>query len=74
MDLQPGFSGHDPTNFFDSCFDLSAFIGEEVQLSFQFGSDGSVTFLGWYIATVYVGSDVVATDGTTWTQVKGLYR
>jgi hypothetical protein len=74
VDGQPGFTGHDPIDFFDSCFDLGGFIGEEVTLSFQFGSDSSVTYPGWYIATVLVGGDVVATDGATWTQVKGLYR
>ena len=74
VDMQPGFSGHDPTGFFDSCFDLGDFIGEEVQLSFQFGSDSSVQYPGWYIATVLVGGDVVATDGASWSQIKGLYR
>jgi len=74
VDMQPGFSGHDPTGFFDSCFDLGGFIGEEVEVSFQFGSDNSVQYPGWYIATVLVGGDVVATDGASWSQIKGLYR
>jgi len=74
VDGQPGFTGHDPTDWFYSCFDLTAFIGEEVSLNFQFGSDSSVTYPGWYIATIWAGGDVVATDGATWTQVKGLYR
>ena len=72
---QPGFSGHlSVVDFFDSCFELSGFMGEEVSLSFQFGSDSSVQYPGWYIATVLVGGDVVANDGTTWSTMKALYR
>ena len=66
-----GFSGFEPIT---SCFDLSAFMGEEVQLSFDFGSDSSVNYPGWYLGYVRVGGDVVANDGTTWSAMKGLYR
>ena len=74
VDGQPGFTNHDPTDFFASCFDLSEFIGEEVQLEFQFGSDSSVTYPGWYFASVTVGGDVVASDAQTWSQLKAIYR
>jgi hypothetical protein len=72
VDGEPGFTGTGFSGF--SCFDLSAFMGEEVQISFNFGSDSSVTYPGWYIGYVKVGADVIATDGTTWSAVKGLYR
>ena len=72
VDGEPGFTGEAYEVY--SCFDLSAFIGEEVQLSFDFGSDSSVNVPGWYIASVRVGGDVVANDGTTWSAMKVLYR
>ena len=74
VDTQPGFTGEGPTELFASCFDLTDFIGEEVQLQFQFGSDSSVTYPGWYLAVVIVGTDLVATDAQTWTQLKATYR
>jgi hypothetical protein len=56
------------------CFDLSDFMGEEVQLSLDFGSDSSVVAPGWAIFAITVGGDVVANDGSTWSAVKGMYR
>jgi hypothetical protein len=72
VDGEPGWTGS--AEFYNSCFDLSAFMGEEVQLSIDFGSDSSVTYPGWAIAYILVGGDVVATDGMTWSAVKGLYK
>ena len=74
VDGEPGFTGFSGEEVIYDCFDLSAFMGEEVQLSFDFGSDSSVTYPGWAIFRVSVGGDVVANDGTTWSAVKGLYR
>jgi hypothetical protein len=73
VDGEPGFTGAGGLDLYN-CFDLSAFMGEEVQLSFDFGSDSTATEPGWGIGYVRVGSDVVTTDGTTWSAVKGLYR
>jgi len=73
VDGEPGWTGYYGEGLQD-CFDLSAFMGEEVQLSFDFGSDSSVTYPGWAIFGVFVGGDVVANDGTTWSAVKGMYR
>ena len=72
VDGEPGFTGGAEPIY--NCFDLSAFMGEEIQLSFDFGSDSSVQYPGWYIVSVRVGGDVVANDGTTWSVMKGLYR
>jgi len=73
VDGQPGFTGHDPVDFFASCFDLTEFVGQEVQLEFQFGTDSSVTYPGWYFASITVGSDVVATEQTTWSAIKATF-
>jgi hypothetical protein len=57
------------------CFDLSQYIGQSVALSFQFGSDGSVTYAGWYIAYVKVGGmGPSPTKGSTWGKIKGLFQ
>ncbi len=73
VDGEPGFTGDSSGQIF-SCFDLSAFMGEEIQLSFDFGSDSSGQDMGWAIFQVRVGGDVVATGDATWSAVKGLYR
>jgi len=75
VDGERGFTGYwgdGPPAY--ACFDLSDFAGEEVQLSFDFGSDSSVTYRGWAIISVTVGSNVVANEGMTWSAVKGLFR
>jgi hypothetical protein len=74
VDGEPGFTDVNGPEPFSSCFDLSAFMGEEVQLSFDFGSDSSVQRIGWYIGHILVGGDVVANEGATWSHIKGLYR
>jgi len=74
VDGEPGFTGYSGPVYILDCFDLSAFMGEEVQLSFDFGSDSSVQDEGWAIFRASVGGDVVANDGATWSAVKGLYR
>jgi hypothetical protein len=43
VDGQPGFSGDGGLDAWHyNCFDLTAFMGQEVQLRFDFGSDSSV--------------------------------
>ena len=74
VDGEPGFTYYSGGEAIYSCFDLSAFMGEEVQLSFDFGSDSIYVLSGWGIGYVRVGSDEVANDGTTWSAMKGLYR
>lgn len=77
VDLQPGFTGHDlePWVMVQSCFDLSDFNGQEVNLEFQFGSDSSVTYPGWYLGSVIVGGDdPIGTRDTRWDAMKALYR
>lgn len=74
VDLEPGFTDDLNPDFIISCFDLGAFIGEEVALEFTFGSDSSVTYPGWYLASVMVGANVVGVEAKTLSDVKALYR
>jgi hypothetical protein len=74
VDLEPGYTGHDQIDFVTSCFDLGAFSGQEVALEFTFGSDSSVTYPGWYLARVMVGSNVVGVETKTFSSIKALYR
>jgi len=48
LDDEPGFSGFSGT-WVHSVFDLSNYVGEIVELRFDFGSDGSTEFPGWYV-------------------------
>lgn len=74
VDMQPGFTGHDPATFVLDCFDLSQFMGETVQIAVKFGSDSSVTYPGWFISSVMAGSDVpTPTTDTTWGRIRMLY-
>ncbi|MFQ5905156.1 MAG: FlgD immunoglobulin-like domain containing protein, partial [bacterium] len=50
---EPGFSGF--SGMWDhSVFDLSAYVGGTVRLRFDFGSDGSTEFPGWYVDDIAV--------------------
>jgi hypothetical protein len=72
-DLEEGFTGHDQMWRTD-CFDLTPFMGQTVQLEFDFGSDSSVTYPGWYLGWVKVGTQVVPDEKFSWGYIKGLYR
>ncbi len=73
VDLEEGFTGLD-SGWITSCFDLSAFLGEDIRVSFEFGSDDSFVEAGWYIASVRLGSDVTPVENGSWSGVKSLYR
>lgn len=73
VDLEPGFTGF--SNWRQDCFDLSPYLGQTIRVSFDFGSDNSVTDDGWFIRAVRVGGrPPVATDAATWGTLKALYR
>lgn len=74
VDMEPGFTDDLNPDFITSCFDLAAFMGEEVALEFTFGSDSSVTYPGWYLASVMVGANVVGVEAKSLSDVKALYR
>jgi hypothetical protein len=74
VDEQMAFTGVD-SGWLTSCFDLSSFIGQDVSLHFDFGSDDFGVGAGWYIAAVRVGSDeVVPVQLQTFGEVKALFR
>lgn len=74
VDMEPGFTGLSAGWVYD-CFDLSAYMNQSIQVEFDFGSDSSVTYDGWYIAYVKIGNDEpVAVEDKTWGQIKTLYR
>lgn len=74
VDFEFGFTGLD-SGWVISCFDLSAYIGQTVQISFEFGSDDTFVEAGWYLASVKIGNDnVVDAQNSSWSVVKGLYR
>ncbi|MFC1573487.1 hypothetical protein ACFL6M_07825 [Candidatus Eisenbacteria bacterium] len=74
VDLEEGFTGHENT-WASDCFDLSAFIGQNVIVCFDFGSDSSVTYPGWYIAQVQIGGpEGTPVDGDTWGTIKHLFK
>jgi len=73
VDGEPGFAGHDPAAFLNDCFDLSDYIGMDVELAVTFGSDSSVAYPGWYIASIVAGGPVTALDESSWSTIKALY-
>jgi len=77
VDGQPGFSGHDLDEWvmITSCFDLAEFEGQEVALELQFGSDSSIQYPGWYLASIVVGgTQPVGNENSSWSSLKALYR
>jgi hypothetical protein len=74
VDLEMGFTGLN-SGWMSSCFDLTPYIGQTVEVSFEFGSDDTVVEAGWYISYVKVGNDgPVVTQNRTWSGVKSMYR
>ncbi len=73
VDMQPGFTDGPTAGFVKDCFDLSAFMGQTVQIAVKFGSDSSVTYPGWYIAGVMAGGLTTAVEESTWSTIKQLY-
>jgi Immune inhibitor A-like, MAM domain len=65
-DNQPGWTGNSGAGasqvWIQQCFDLSAYNGQSIQVRFDFGSDSSVTYPGWYIAYVRIGSATVPVE------------
>ncbi len=55
-------------------YKITDFMGQDVALEFTFGSDSSVTYPGWYLASVKVGSIVVGVEESSMGNVKALFR
>ena len=72
---EDAFTGHLMTSFDRVCFDLSDFQGLDILVGFFFGSDSSVTYPGWYIKWLKIGSDESSpVEGSSWGGIKALYR
>jgi hypothetical protein len=57
------------------CFDISAFVGQDILIGFCFGSDSSVSELGWYIKWAKIGGkDISPVEDSSWGSIKALYR
>jgi hypothetical protein len=79
VDNEEGFTGNGfsgpSEDWVTRCFDLSAYMGQTIRATFDFGSDSSVTYPGWYLAYVKIGSDqAVPVESSTWGGIKDLYR
>ncbi len=74
VDLEDGFTGHDAMWRTD-CFDISEWMGQDVVVAFDFGSDSSVTYPGWYLAAVRVGGEgMTPTESATWSHIKSMFE
>jgi hypothetical protein len=74
---EPGFSGHQFAGaFLRDCFDISAYVGQDIMVGFFFGSDSSVGYYpGWYIKWLKVGSDAYSpVEPATWGSIKAMYK
>ena len=72
VDGEAGFNGQS-SGFVRDCFDLTTWLGETVQIAVAFGSDGSVTGRGWYIASAVQGSLLTPGELEIWPTAKGRY-
>jgi hypothetical protein len=74
VDNEMGWTGT-ASGWRTDCFDMSSFVGQTGQLSFEFGSDSSVTYRGWALGYVKVGGfGVTPAENSTWGNIKGLFR
>lgn len=66
VDNESGWTGNSSTgpsqDWVQQCFDLSAYVGQTIQVRFDFGSDSSVSYPGWYLGYVRIGDDIVPVD------------
>lgn len=76
---QPGWSGLGASGpsqvWLQQCFDLTPFMGQSIHLQFDFGTDSSVMYPGWYLGYVKVGSDApTPSDSPSWGEIKSVFR
>lgn len=71
-----GFGWEGPSQvWLQQCFDLSDYMGQEIVVQFDFGSDSSVMYPGWYLGYVKVGNDdVTPSDSPSWGEIKSNFR
>lgn len=75
VDMEQGFTGSTNPVWRTDCWDLTALIGQTISVEFDFGSDSSVTYPGWYLASVKIGGEgIIPVEGASWGSIKNLYR
>jgi hypothetical protein len=66
VDNQPGWTGNAAGGasqvWVQQCFDLSAYDGQTIQVRFDFGSDSSLAYPGWYLGYVRIGDDFIPVE------------
>jgi hypothetical protein len=67
------FTGY-TSDYRHDCFDLSAYVGQEIKVGFFFGSDGSTEHIGWFVRWVKLGSDMSPVEPSSWGSIKAMYR
>jgi hypothetical protein len=71
---EPAFTGNS-TTFVRSCFDISAYVDQNILVGFFFGSDSSLSYRGWAIKWLRIGgTDISPIEGKSWGSIKALYR
>jgi len=74
VDEEAAFTGVD-VGWLTTCFDLSQYMGQEISLNFDFGSDDFGVEAGWYLASVRVGNDeAVPVQQQSFGEIKALFR
>ena len=78
-DMEEGFSGNSSSGpseaWVQRCWDLSAYDGQDISVRFDFGTDSSVVYPGWYLASVMIGGvGGTPVEETSWGSIKTLYQ
>lgn len=75
VDMEPGFTGSTLNPWRTDCWDLSAFAGQMISVEFDFGSDSSVSYPGWYLGSVKIGGEPgVPVEPSSWGTIKNIYK
>jgi len=74
VDFEWGFTGLN-SGWLTSCFDLSSYVGQEIQVTFDFGSDDTFVEAGWYVSAVRVGTnEAVTSESRSFGDIRAMYR
>jgi hypothetical protein len=79
VDMEDGFTGNGfsgpSEEWVTRCWDLTPYMTQSVELEFDFGTDSSVSYPGWFLAYVKVGGEgYTPVEPSTWGDIKSLYE